>query len=157
MKKQNGFTFIEMLAAMLILGFLILLVGSGTNAAMKVYDESISYSESNTLCSTLIFSIENELRYASSFNTDTDGVINSFTSADYGMDTSFKVDDGKLKISSSTNTFPVVGDKTYTDGLEVYKFQIKKGDKVSAGQMIEINITLNNGTSVSTEVLNLNS
>jgi hypothetical protein len=73
------------------------------------------------------------------------------------MDTSFKVDDGKLKISSSTNTFPVVGDKTYTDGLEVYKFQIKKGDKVSAGQMIEINITLNNGTSVSTEVLNLNS
>lgn len=156
LKSKNGFTFVEMYASILILGFLAILIGVGTKAALTVYEQSTTYSESNTLCSTLLFSVENELRYASSIE-DTNGVIDSFTSASYGSGTSFKVKDGKIKISSSAGDISVVGDKVYTSNLAVDKLQIKKGDKVDAGQMIEINITLSNGTSVSTQVLNLNS
>lgn len=158
MKKlnKNGFTFVEMFAALLLLGFMVMVVGTGTYAGLRVYKDSVTYSESNTLCSTLIFSMENELRYATAFD-ETDGIIDSFTSVNYGTGASFKVDDGKLKISTSANTLALVGDKVYTNGLAVDKLQLKKGDKVSAGQMIDITLTLKNGTTVSTEVLNLNS
>jgi|GEM_PF-4851294 len=155
LKNKKGFTLVEMLASLVLLGFVVLIVGGGANVAMKTYKESISYSESNTLASTLMFSIENEVRYASAIN-ETNNEISSFTSPDYGNGASFKIDNGKLKIATNSNSFSVVGDKAYTNGLAVESIKLEKGEKTTKGQIIDITLKLSGGTQISTKVLNLN-
>ena len=156
LKSKDGFTLVEMLAAVVLLGFLVLVVGSGTSVAMRVYNETIRYSESCTISATILGACENELRFAYDIR-DTDGNVNAFTSNDYGEDTRFELEDGMVHVVSRSGNVLLLGEKVYTNGLRVSKFSVKINEETPPyGKMITVNIQMNDGNGVTAEILNVN-
>lgn len=69
-KENKGFTFIEMLLSLVLLGFLSLVVGAGSTTALNVYRDGVGYAESRALSATLLMAMENDLRYAKDLRMD---------------------------------------------------------------------------------------
>ena len=63
-KNQRGFTLTEMLATLIILGFVTLCAASGIATAVRCYQDLMFESESRLLISSLDESIKDILRYA---------------------------------------------------------------------------------------------
>ena len=63
-KNKRGFTLTEMLATLVILGFVTLCVASGIATAVRCYQDLMFESESRLLISSLDESIKDILRYA---------------------------------------------------------------------------------------------
>lgn len=63
-KTQAGVTVVEMLAAVAVMVFLSMMVGTGMNMAMHAYDTVVAQSEVELLLSTAIDALADDLRYA---------------------------------------------------------------------------------------------
>ena len=63
-RGKAGFTLVEMLASVLILALLVVGMGSGMSAAVRVYRDSIFESDSASLAAMLNNSLSDLLRYA---------------------------------------------------------------------------------------------
>ncbi|MGN0466961.1 MAG: type II secretion system protein [Lachnospiraceae bacterium] len=68
-RNQRGFTLVEMLVTLIILGFVTLCVASGITTAIRCYQDLMFQSESRLLISSLNESVKDTLRYASSVST----------------------------------------------------------------------------------------
>jgi prepilin-type N-terminal cleavage/methylation domain-containing protein len=95
LRRQGGFTLIEMLAAVLILALLSLLLCTGLNLAVSGYRTMIEMSESQVLLSSLVNVLSDELRYARDMETTVAGEM-YYTSASYGRYTVLTVKSGQL-------------------------------------------------------------
>ncbi len=155
---SGGFTLIEMLAAVVLLGFLILVVGAGTSVAVNVYNEAIQYAESRTISSTALSAMENEIRFAYDIKTADSGAISGFTSSEYGEDARFELKDGMIQVVSRTGETPLLGEKVYASGLKIDSFSVTVNSTAVPpyGQMVTVYIKMNDGSDVTAEILNVN-
>lgn len=64
LKNKSGFTLIEMLLSIMILVFLVIGMGAGTDSGMRVYSQSIFESQSSSLAGILNTAIGDILRYS---------------------------------------------------------------------------------------------
>lgn len=93
--SRRGVTLSEMLVTVAILGLVTLAVSVGISSALRVYNQSVTLSDAQTLTSTLSQAIMDELRYARDIKTNEEGALSSYTSMDYGLDAAFSADTDK--------------------------------------------------------------
>ncbi len=161
-KENKGFTFIEMLLSLVLLGFLSLVVGAGSTTALNVYRDGVGYAESRALSATLLMAMENDLRYAKDLRMEGDTV--KFTSPYYGNESSFLVENGRVKVQrtvgESQEKVLLLGEKMYSNGLGVDSLavMVDNSDTVEGeyGRKVTVTITMNDGNTVSTSLLNIN-
>ena len=89
LRTSSGFSLTELLTAILILSLTTAAVTAGISASLRVYNDSVIYSEERMLLSTLCEAVTGELRYATEIKSDTEGNITTFTSPNYGSGVSF--------------------------------------------------------------------
>ncbi len=82
---KRGFTIVEMLAALLIVALLGAMIATGISVGAKVYRESVFLSESAILKSTINTTFSDVLRYATVVETDEEGNVLAFNSANYNI------------------------------------------------------------------------
>ena len=81
-KKTAGLTLTEMLCCVVILLLVSIGMVNGVSLAVRNYERSLMFSESQVLCSTLTSMVSDELRYAGPVDWDKDTI--SFFSRNYG-------------------------------------------------------------------------
>lgn len=72
LRNEQGTTFVEMLAAVLVLIFLSLMINTGLNLGLNAYRRMISHSECQVLLSTAADTLINELRFARDMEFEAD-------------------------------------------------------------------------------------
>lgn len=88
--SRRGVTLSEMLVTVAILGLVTLAVSVGISSALRVYNQSVTLSDAQTLTSTLSQAIMDELRYARDIDDKQNPI--QFTSMNYGLNAAFAVD-----------------------------------------------------------------
>lgn len=88
--SRRGVTLSEMLVTVAILGLVTLAVSVGISSALRVYNQSVTLSDAQTLTSTLSQAIMDELRYARDIDDKQNPI--QFTSMNYGLDAAFAAD-----------------------------------------------------------------
>lgn len=136
-----------MLCVIVVLILLTGMLATGTRLASDSYDESVSRSEGEILCSTLVASISDELRFAGNTEVDEDGNIKTIFSQKFGeLNSGFSVsNDGQVLIGGK----PLLADKAYTYGLKVTTLDISY-EKESYSFQIDL-ILSRNGSAVAEE------
>ena len=85
LRCKRGFTVVELLAALLIVVLLGMVIAAGISVGTQVYRDSIFLSESDILKSTINITLSDVLRYATVVETDGDGNVLTFNSANYNI------------------------------------------------------------------------
>ena len=116
-RSAKAFSMSEMLVATLILGLMTTAMASGISASIRIYHDSVTYSEKRMLLSTLAESISTELRYAKEAevepvsNTSNKYLLQDYTSPNFGFDSKIEVSsDGRITVKGSD----LVGDGVYS-------------------------------------------
>lgn len=121
MKRHNrGFTLVEMLCTVVILLLVSATVTVGTRLAVENYAASITASESQTLCTTVLDAVGDILRYSTRV-TDWSEELH-FQSDRYDGVRYFAVEDGKVILAAEgTEIAPqkLLPVKAYPNGLQV--------------------------------------
>ena len=121
MKRRNkGFTLVEMLCTIVIMLLVSATVTVGTRLAVENYTSSITASESQTLCTTVLDAVSDVLRY-STHVTDWSEELH-FQSDRYDGIRYFTVEDGKVILAAEgTQVAPqkLLPTKAYPNGLQV--------------------------------------
>lgn len=87
LKKQDGFTLVEMIAATLVLALLGMMLNTGVAVARTSYQQVTTESETQLLLSTVSNLLYNELRYARDVVTDGSDQLERYTSVSFGRNT----------------------------------------------------------------------
>lgn len=96
--SHRGLTLVEMVIAAGVLSLLGLMLHTGLSMAQDSYYKMSEEAESQLLLSTLSDLISNELRYARDVKTEDNGMLQYYTSVNYGINTSLSLDEeGQLK------------------------------------------------------------
>lgn len=103
--NREGFTLVEMLAAVVILVLLGLILNTGLQTAVDSYRTMIAQSETELLLSTLVHAVADELRYAEDA-TDAGGGIVTYTSASYGENTTLDIGSNGQVTASGQRLLP---------------------------------------------------
>lgn len=169
--NQNGFILAEVLVAVMLLGFMTLVVAAGSGVAIRVQDESVEFSESRILAATLLTAMENELRYASELSAEADGTLRTFHSTVYGENASILLqaetgetleeDGGFVCVKQSDGKeVLLLGKKMYSDKLRVKALQITVDDTATAAgryrTAVHITLTMHDNYTLETSLLNVN-
>lgn len=93
--SRRGMTLTEILAAVLILALVAVGVAAGVSASLRVYRQSVTLSDAQTLSSTLSIALMDELRYAR--EPDGSGVA-TFTSSTFGPKVSVGANNGRVTV-----------------------------------------------------------
>lgn len=121
MKRHNrGFTLVEMLCTVVILLLVSATVTVGTRLAVESYTASITASESQTLCTTVLDAVGDILRYSTRV-TDWSEELH-FQSDRYDGVRYFAVEDGKVILAAEGTEIPpqkLLPVKAYPNGLQV--------------------------------------
>lgn len=83
LRKEQGFTLVEMLCAVAILILLGLMLNTGLQMAIRSYQDITAGSEAALLLSTLSDALADDLRYARDVMTDEDGKLLYYNSDSY--------------------------------------------------------------------------
>ena len=122
-KTQQGFSVVEMLMAVLILGLTLSFIGGGVTVIKDAYLKITLRTEAQTLLSTLITAVSNELQSAK--DVDESAPL-SFYSVERGYRIYFENKDENIYIKTKvlsqeeplvTQEEPIVTQKTITNGL----------------------------------------
>lgn len=169
-KEKKGFTFVEMLLSVLLVGLLTTVVAAGSTTALRVYRQGVGYAESRVLSVTLLKAMENELRYAEDLQTKNvnigEDTINTvvFNGSAYGNEAFFYVnqDDGYVYVKrkdAGTGEL-LLGQKMYPNGLGVKSLEIATAPADNAngayGELITVTLEMKDGDTVSSQILNVN-
>jgi len=141
-KKLNtgsGMTILEMLVSMLIVVMVFVAVSTGVSVGQRVFFDSTKTSQSQILMESLIAAVEGDLKYATDVSTDSNQI--RFTNAERNfLDATLMYDDGKLVVSTGSDSYDLVPEPTYT--VEVSGFTAAR-----TGDTINMTIELSNGYS----------
>ncbi len=137
LSDKKGMTLSETLIAVAVLVLISAAILLVLNAGVNTYAKSVTFSESQVLCSTLSSIIADELRYAGTVVTDSKKNVTSFFSYNYGnSQTAFKTDeDGQLTLGDEkllSDAAYVKGTRAtvsvkYTDGIFRVALKILNG------------------------------
>ena len=168
-RNQRGFTLTEMLATLIILGFVTLCVASGVATAVRCYRDLMFESESRLFISSLNESVKDTLRYAPKEKVSTedggpdgDGykkVIKFyFYKEKYSKDKhlskyeftegEFSDETGKLQLKDSVNNSVVGGRGIYSQSLKIENFELRFHE---SRRIFKFSYTVRDGQNHSTE------
>lgn len=159
-KINKGFTFVEMLLSVALLGLLSLVVAAGSATALNVYREGVGYAESRVLSATLLIAMENDLRYAQDLRMEEEKV--KFTSPYYGNEATYLIKDEKIyvqsKVGDADSEVLLLGEKMYTNGQGVASLELNEVEDVTLpyGKLFSVKIEMKDGSVVETRILNVN-
>lgn len=122
-RKNKGFTLVEMLCTIVVLLLVSAAVTAGIRLAVSNYSVSITASESQVLCSTVLDSVSDELRYCTVEDWQADNL--KFVSARYVGIRHFEVSDGRILVvpeeeneEISMTTENLLPKKSYVNGMK---------------------------------------
>lgn len=130
LKSKAGLTLMEMMAALLVMVLLVMGMGTGMDAGMRVYRDSQFETDSAALADILNTSMSDLLRYAQDVKKSTatpDGIEFVFTNAEFG------VLDGYFQMSDQENSKGTVQLKNLKDSSAL--------ELVNAGAYKNLSIT----------------
>ncbi len=140
LRSSQGMTLTELLVALMIVALIGVALTTGVNSAVNVYRDSTRLYEAETLCGTILTSLEDEFRFGRDIRKDGETV--RFDSQIFGNDVEVLVDDeGKITIGQEGSSFQLLNDKAYTSGLKVLESKID----YSGGQ-VTVTIAVGSGT-----------
>ena len=118
LKDNKGLTLTELLCAIIIMLLVTAVMVVGIRLGTQAYVKSVSMSEAQQLCSTLITKVSDELRYAGTINCAADGTV-SFFSKSFGSNTSGKLsfgqnEDGQVTLGNEK----IITKKSYPHNLK---------------------------------------
>lgn len=122
LRRKDGLTLTELLCVLVIVVLIGAVIATGVSLGLRTYERSVTYSEAQTLCSTLRTAISDELRYAGTVSVAEDGSVRYF-SRSYGQNASLYADgqSGQLTVETPDNlSAPVhklLPSRTYPYGL----------------------------------------
>ena len=120
MKRNNmGFTLVEMLCTIVVMLLVSATVTVGIRLAVESYTRSITASESQVLCSTILDTVTDELRFGT---VDDWGNPVRFHSDRYRGIRSFNAEGGKIVVEPDSTedgmvTEKLLPDKSYPNGM----------------------------------------
>ncbi len=158
LRSSKGMTLTELLVALMIVALIGVALTTGVNSAVKVYRDSTRLYEAETLCGTILTSLEDEFRFGRDIRRQTTGSDTEvlFDSQTFGNDVKVLVDaEGKITIGPAEgSSLPLLNSKAYTSGLKVLKEKCRidySGGKVTvkiavgseaAGTCVEHEVTV---------------
>ncbi len=104
LKRADGTTFVELLAASAILILLSLMLNTGFQLALRSYYKMTATAEAQLLLSTVADTISGELRYARDVTVKSgeEALLDTYTSVFYGKYTKLELDDGgRLRVQAA--------------------------------------------------------
>ncbi len=123
LRSSKGMTLTELLVALMIVSLIGVALTVGVNSAVKVYRDSTRLYEAETLCGTILTSLEDEFRFGRNIRNQTVGSDTEvrFDSQTFGNDVKVILDgEGKIKIGQTeSSSFQLLNSKAYTSGLKV--------------------------------------
>ena len=126
LKNNKGYTFVEMMACVVILLLVALISGTGMNLALNNYNQQIFESDSQMLEATLNMHLGDILRHTTSV-TEADGAVTGITNSSYQIyNGAITVEDGVFYIVKNAEDPAVhmVNEATYLNNLYVDNFDI---------------------------------
>lgn len=148
-KTQQGFSVVEMLMAVLILGLTFSFIGGGVTVIKDAYQKITLRTEAQTLLSTLITAVSNELQSAKDVNKSNLSFYN--TERGYRMYFENQDDNIYIKTEVASQELPILTQKaitnglvpkienlTYNDPIINYTIKIYYKDEVYAAQEISV-------------------
>lgn len=155
LKNNAGFSLIELLCALLILVLLVMGIGTGMDAGMKIYADATFEAESASLAGILNTSLGDILRYSQNIRINNDKLEDSsgafivkedvgfvFTNIEYGIQDAYfytpvmegNVSMGVLQMKNlrNSNVVELVNTGAYPD-LVISNFKIVFHDQSEAG------------------------
>jgi prepilin-type N-terminal cleavage/methylation domain-containing protein len=152
LRSQKGMTFIELVAAVMIMSLLGLMLQSGIGLAVKSYRRMTADSETQLLLSTATSALTDELRYARDIKTNEDTTLNDFTSVSFGRHTTLSVSsDGQLMVNadSGSNGKRLIATGAYGNGA--YSISLCEITYDSAGGIFHVRLSVSDGESGETD------
>lgn len=148
LKTSSGLTLMELLASLLVLTLLVTAMGTGMDAALGSWRDSLFHTNSAALEAIVNTTLGDLLRYARDIRHEVDGVV--FTNGEYGVQTgSFAVsEDGMLQLQNGNTgqMIQLLNSGVYT-GLKITDFQavyVEPGRDGKRGGYFEITYTIQN-------------
>lgn len=144
MINNKGYSLSELLMVVLILSLLVVIIGSGMGVVRNTYERITLQAESQTLLSTTIARVRDELRFAKDIKADQPvegtNTATTFVSGNRGMKAYFSNDEARgviLVDAVDKSSMAMVSDKTMTNGLTTeIKYNYNTVEKI-------INVTIN--------------
>lgn len=127
LKKNGGFTLVEMLACMVTLSLVCMICMTGTSISIKSYNQSQFESNSQALQASLEMLMGDILRYAEEVEINADNTVNNFTNVEYGIfEGTITVSDTgivmvKRNITDSDSEVQMISDAVYANNLYIDK------------------------------------
>lgn len=125
-KQNTGFTFVEMLACVVVLVLVCLISSTGMNLAMKSYQASIYESDSQMLEAQINTRFMDVLRYVNSVTTDVNGIVTDIDTRTYQIDGVITTD-GRYFIyqDGSGNVRYLLQKDAYSKSLYIEDYKLK--------------------------------
>ena len=165
LQSERGFTLAELLATIAIMAIVMGVVAGGASSLIKVYKSIRLRADAQTLLSTSVMAVSDEMYTAHDVVTDDTGKVTTFVSDDIGTVTisqgSFTDADGKTLNCILINGNNVVASKTQVLGLNV-EFKDDAGnqalptyDKTSKVFTFSVNVNDSTGTIDETQTVKI--
>ena len=165
LQSERGFTLAELLATIAIMAIVMGVVAGGASSLIKVYKSIRLRADAQTLLSTSVMAVSDEMYTAHDIVTDDTGKVTGFVSDDIGNVTisqgSFTDSDGKTLKCLMINGDNVVASKTQVLGLNV-EFMDDAGnpalptyDKTSKVFTFSVNVNDSTGTIDETQTVKI--
>ena len=165
LQSERGFTLAELLATIAIMAIVMGVVAGGASSLIKVYKSIRLRADAQTLLSTSVMAVSEEMYVAHDVVTDDTGKVTTFVSDDIGTVTisqgSFTDADGETLNCIMINGNNVVASKTQVLGLNV-EFKDDAGnqalptyDKTSKVFTFSVNVNDSTGTIDETQTVKI--
>ena len=165
LQSERGFTLAELLATIAIMAIVMGVVAGGASSLIKVYKSIRLRADAQTLLSTSVMAVSDEMYTAHDIVTDDTGKVTTFVSDDIGTVTisqgSFTDADGETLNCIMINGNNVVASKTQVLGLNV-EFKDDAGnqafptyDKTSKVFTFSVNVNDSTGTIDETQTVKI--
>lgn len=123
LKRSAGLTLLELLASLLVTVLLVVAMGTGMDAALGSYRESLFASNSAALESIVNTALGDVLRHARNVEVCEEGI--RFTNGEYGLGKgSILVEEGRLRIFDSRGCVVELANSGVYGGLEIGDFEM---------------------------------
>lgn len=139
LRSRRGMTFAETLVALAIVALIGAVLAAGITTAVRIYRNAADVSEAQTLCASLLTSLEDELRFARGVHEEDGAVV--FDSTSFGTRVHIETDEaGQVRIGD----FAVLSREAYTRGLQAWV------STACDGQTVTLTVSVGRGDSVLT-------